>query len=210
MPKVNTKEITNTQQTTSQSETKEKNKIFLYIGIALLLAVSGILIFLAVKNNIKLGSEISEQEQELVEVVSEEYEVQNDEGNNEASIIEKSTQEGVDETLENANMVAEKFPKDIPLPGGIVVSSSYGGNSTEVYIETNSSVKEIMDWYVNALESEGWKITAKTSEEQKEGNVKAVIEFAKTSEEKERKGQVLIETNPSIQVTMVTVKEILN
>ena len=204
MSDVDKKEVIDTQQATPQPKAKEKNKTFLYVGIVVLFAIASILIFLTIKKFEDIPQVVE------IEEVLEEYGVLKEEGNDEAKITEESTQGSIDGTLEEANIITEKFPKDIPLPGGIVVSSSYGGNLVEVRIETNSSVEEVVNWYSNALKKEDWEITAKTSEEPKEGATKTIIKFTKTVEEKERKGEVLIETNPQIQVTAITVREILN
>ena len=90
-----------------------------------------------------------------------------------------------------------------------MTGSSYDEFSIDVDIEIDSTVEEILDWYVETLEEEGWEITARSSQEPIEGYINASIKFAKTEGEEERKGDISIGTNPLIQTTTVTVKEIL-
>jgi hypothetical protein len=201
--------VVNTQQKTPQPETKKKNKIFLYIGIGIviLLAIGGAVVFFVLKGLGNLGSETLEQGQEWVEEVSEDYEVQEDEDEEETWQMKKSTEESVGGTLEKADMVTDKFPEDIPLPGGIVTGSSYDDYSIDVNVEIDSTVEEIIDWYVTALKEEGWEITERSSEEPMEGYIAGEIEFAK--EDEERRGTIEIDTNPLMQVTSVKVRELL-
>jgi hypothetical protein len=209
MAEANKEGVVNTQQNTPQPEPKKKNKIFLYIGIGIvvLLAIGGAVVFFVLKGLVKLGSETLEQGQEWVEEVSEDYEFTEDEDGDETWQMKKSTEESVDGDLEEADMVTEEFPEDIPLPGGIVTGSSYDDYSIDVTIEIDSTVEEIMDWYVTALEEEGWEITARSSEEPMEGYIAGEIEFAK--EDEERRGTIQIDTNPLMQVTNVEVRELL-
>jgi hypothetical protein len=159
------------------------------------------------KGLVKLGSETLEQGQEWVEEVSEDYEFTEDEDGDETWQMKKSTEESVDGDLEEADMVTEEFPEDIPLPGGIVTGSSYDDYSIDVTVEIDSTVEEIIDWYVTALEEEGWEITARSSEEPMEGYIAGEIDFAK--EDEERRGTIRMETNPLMQVTNVKVRELL-
>jgi hypothetical protein len=209
MAEANKEGVVNTQQNTPQPEPKKKNKIFLYIGIGIvvLLAIGGAVVFFVLKGLVKLGSETLEQGQEWVEEVSEDYEFTEDEDGDETWQMKKSTEESVDGDLEEADMVTEEFSEDIPLPGGIVTGSSYDDYSIDVTIEIDSTVEEIMDWYVTALEEEGWEITARSSEEPMEGYIAGEIEFAK--EDEERRGTIQIDTNPLMQVTNVKVRELL-
>jgi hypothetical protein len=209
MAEANKEGVVNTQQNTPQPEPKKKNKIFLYIGIGIvvLLAIGGAVVFFVLKGLVKLGSETLEQGQEWVEEVSEDYEFTEDEDGDETWQMKKSTEESVDGDLEEADMVTEEFPEDIPLPGGIVTGSSYDDYSIDVTIEIDSTVEEIIDWYVTALEEEGWEITARSSEEPMEGYIAGEIEFAK--EDEERRGTIRMETNPLMQVTNVKVRELL-
>jgi len=211
MAEANKEEVVNTQQTTPQPETPQKNKIFLYIGIGIvvLLVIGGAVVFFVLRGLVKLGTDVVEEGREWVEEVSEDYELEKNEDGEETWQMKKSTEQAVDGDLEEADMVTDKFPKDIPLPGGIVTGSSYDEFSIDVDIEIDSTVKEIMDWYVIALEEKGWEITARSSEEPMAGYVAGEIEFTKTEGEEERRGEVSISTNPLIQVTVVTIKEIL-
>lgn len=211
MAKANKERAVNTEQTPPQPEPPKKNKIFLYIGIGLivLLVIGGAVVFFVLKGLVKLGSDTLEQKRGWVEKVLEDYEFQEDEDGDKTWVMKKSTEESVDGSLEEADMVTDKFPKDIPLPGGIVTGSSYDDFSIDVDIEIDSTVEEIMDWYVTALEEGGWEITARSLEKPMEGYIAGEIEFAKTKGEEQRRGEVSISTNPSIQVTTVTVKEIL-
>ncbi len=209
MAEANKEGVVNTQQNTPQPEPKKKNKIFLYIGIGIvvLLAIGGAVVFFVLKGLVKLGSETLEQGQEWVEEVSEDYEFTEDEDGDETWQMKKSTEESVDGDLEEADMVTEEFPEDIPLPGGIVTGSSYDDYSIDVTVEIDSTVEEIIDWYVTALEEEGWEITARSSEEPMEGYIAGEIDFAK--EDEERRGTIRMETNPLMQVTNVKVRELL-
>jgi hypothetical protein len=209
MAEANKEGVVNTQQNTPQPEPKKKNKIFLYIGIGIvvLLAIGGAVVFFVLKGLVKLGSETLEQGQEWVEEVSEDYEFTEDEDGDETWQMKKSTEESVDGDLEEADMVTEEFSEDIPLPGGIVTGSSYDDYSIDVTIEIDSTVEEIMDWYVTALEEEGWEITARSSEEPMEGYIAGEIDFAK--EDEERRGTIRMDTNPLMQVTNVKVRELL-
>lgn len=211
MAEANKEEVVNTQQTTPQPETPKKNKIFLYIGIGIvvLLVIGGAVVFFVLRGLVKLGTDVVEEGREWVEEVSENYELEENEDGEETWQMKKSTEQPVDGDLEEADMVTDKFPKDIPLPGGIVTGSSYDEFSIDVDIEVDSTVKEIMDWYVIALEEKGWEITARSSEEPMAGYVAGEIEFTKTEGEEERRGEISISTNPLIQVTVVTIKEIL-
>ena len=211
MAEANKEEVVNTQQTTPQPETPQKNKIFLYIGIGIvvLLVIGGAVVFFVLRGLVKLGTDVVEEGREWVEEVSEDYELEKNEDGEETWQMKKSTEQAVDGDLEEADMVTDKFPKDIPLPGGIVTGSSYDEFSIDVDIEIDSTVKEIMDWYVIALEEKGWEITARSSEEPMAGYVAGEIEFTKTEGEEERRGEISISTNPLIQVTVVTIKEIL-
>lgn len=209
MAEVNKDGVVNTQQNTPQPETKKKNKIFLYIGIGIvvLLAIGGAVVFFVLKGLVKLGSDTLEQGQEWVEEVSEDYEFTEDEDGDETWVMKKSTEESVDGTLEEADMVTDEFPEDIPLPGGIVTRSSYDDYSIDVTVEVDSTVDEIIDWYVTALEEEGWEITARSTEEPMEGYIAGEIEFAK--EDEDRRGTVEISTNPLMQVTNIKIRELL-
>ncbi len=211
MAEANKEEVVNTQQTTPQPETPQKNKIFLYIGIGIvvLLVIGGAVVFFVLRGLVKLGTDVVEEGREWVEEVSEDYELEKNEDGEETWQMKKSTEQAVDGDLEEADMVTDKFPKDIPLPGGIVTGSSYDDFSIDVDIEIDSTVEEIMDWYVIALEEKGWEITARSSEEPMAGYVAGEIEFTKTEGEEERRGEISISTNPLIQVTVVTIKEIL-
>ncbi|HRY22445.1 MAG TPA: hypothetical protein P5311_01620 [Candidatus Dojkabacteria bacterium] len=211
MAEANKEEVVNTQQTTPQPETPQKNKIFLYIGIGIvvLLVIGGAVVFFVLRGLVKLGTDVVEEGREWVEEVSEDYELEKNEDGEETWQMKKSTEQAVDGDLEEADMVTDKFPKDIPLPGGIVTGSSYDEFSIDVDIEIDSTVEEIMDWYVIALEEKGWEITARSSEEPMAGYVAGEIEFTKTEGEEERRGEISISTNPLIQVTVVTIKEIL-
>ena len=209
MADTNKEEVVKTQQTTPQPETKKKNKIFLYIGIGivLLLAIGGAIVFFVLKGLVNLGSETLKEEEEWVEEVSEDYELEENEDGEDTWQMKKSTEQPVDGDLEKKDLITKEFPEDIPLSGGIVTGSSYDEFSIDLKIDIDSTVEEIMDWYVKALEEKGWEITSKSSEEPMEGYIAGSIEFAK--EDEERRGDVSISTNPLIQVTTVTVREIL-
>lgn len=205
MAEANKEKVVNTQQTTLQPETKKKNKIFLYIGIGIfvLLAIGGTVVFFV----LKLGLETLEQGEEWAEEITEDYEIEENEDGEDTWQMKKSTEQSVDGKLEKEDLITEKFPEDIPLSGGIVTGSSYDDYSIDLKIDIDSTVEEIMDWYVNALEEEGWEITSRSSEEPMEGYITGSIEFAKADEE--RRGTISMETNPLMQVTSINIRELL-
>ena len=86
MAEANKEKVVNTEQTTSQPETKKKNKIFLYIGIGLfvLLAIGGAIVFFVFKGVFNLGEKALEQGEEWVEEVSEDYEFEEGEDGGDA------------------------------------------------------------------------------------------------------------------------------
>ncbi len=205
----NKEEVVKTQQTTPQPETKKKNKIFLYIGIGLvlLLAIGGAVVFFVLKGLVNLGSETLEEGQELVEEVSEDYELEENEDGEDTWQMKKSTEQSVDGELEKEDLITKEFPEDIPLSGGIVTGSSYDDYSIDLKMDVDSTVEETMAWYVEALEKEGWEITSRSSEEPMEGYIAGEIDFAK--EDEGRRGTIRMETNPLIQVTSIKIRELL-
>jgi len=209
MADANKEEGVKTQQTTPQPETKKKNKIFLYIGIGLvlLLAIGGAVVFFVLKGLINLGSETLEEGQELVEEVSEDYELEENEDGEDTWQMKKSTEQSVDGELEKEDLITKEFPEDIPLSGGIVTGSSYDDYSIDLKMDVDSTVEETMAWYVEALEKEGWEITSRSSEEPMEGYIAGEIDFAK--EDEGRRGTIRMETNPLIQVTSIKIRELL-
>ena len=118
---------------------------------------------------------------------------------------EKSTEEKVDGKLENEEEINEEFPKDIPLSGGVVVSSAYNeGYSVEVAMEVNSSVGEITEWYDTKLKEAGWSAIIEGEEnESMEGYEEKSITFKNMEET--RDGKVRITTSPYQDFSNVTI-----
>jgi len=195
---------------------KKKSKTLWYIigGVIFILILIPVLAFLLIGGVIKKGVDLVEDNVDNYEVVVEEEtgEEESDtesteEGDEETWQMKKSTEEAVDGDLEKEDLITDEFPEDIPLPGGIVTGSSYDDSSIDLKIDIDSTVEEIMDWYVEALEEEGWEITSRSSEEPMEGYFAGEIEFAK--EEEERRGTIDMEKNPFIQVTSIKIRELL-
>lgn len=209
MAEANKEEVVKTEETTLTTEPKKKSKTLLYIviGVLVLFILGGIVVFLVLKGIVKKGVDTLKDEQEIVEQVADDYEITEDEDGEETWTYKKSTEEGVDGKLEKEDLVTEKFPKDIPLSGGIVTGSSYDEYSIDLKIDIDSTVEEIMDWYVEALEEEGWEITSKSSEEPLEGYITGEIEFAKADEE--RRGTISLEVSPLQKVTSIKIRELL-
>jgi hypothetical protein len=187
-------------------EEKKKSNTLLYviIGIVVFLVVLGVAVFLVLRGVINRGKALYEEETERIE---EAFEITEDEDGEETWMFTKSTEESVDGDLEKEDLVSDRFPEDIPLPGGIVTASSYDDYALEVKVDINSSVEEIMDWYEEALAEEGWEITSRSSQESMEGWITGTIQFTKDDEE--RKGRVDMDTNPYQEVTSVRIRELL-
>ena len=183
---------------------KKKSKALLYIiiGIVVFLIAISVAAFFVVKGLLKKGVDTVKDGTEWIEDVTDDYEISDDE---DSFMYKKTTEEEVGGDLEKKDLVTEKFPKDIPLSGGVVTGSSYDEYSIEVKIDINSSVEEVIEWYAQKLEEEGWEITSKSSEERVEGWITGSIEFTK----EERKGSIELETSPYQKVVNVTVAELL-
>lgn len=201
------------EQSTEQPpvEQKKKSKTLLYvvIGIFVFLVVIAVAAFLVTRGLIKKGLSVLEDGgEEFVEQLDKTSEDSNDEETEEDTFLyDKTTEEAIDGKLEKSNLITDNFPDDIPLPGGLVTSSSYDDYAVEVKIDINSTIEEIMDWYEDALIKKGWEITSKSSEQPYEGWETGSIKFAKETEERE--GRLDLDRNPYQQVTTIRVREIL-
>lgn len=207
------KEETPSIPTPTNPEKKKSNTVlYVVIGVIVFLGVLTVAGFFVVKGLINKGVDTLEDSVNLFEEVSDEdadsdSEQSEDEEDGDQWLYKASTEEKVDGDLEKDNLVSSKFPSDIPLCGGVVTGSSYDEWTLETKIETASEVEEVLAWYVDALQEEGWEITSQTSDEVVEGYATASVDFAST--DGERKGEVRIETSPFYQVSLVTVQEIL-
>jgi hypothetical protein len=191
---------------------KEKKKsntlLYVIIGIVVFLMVLAVAAFLVVRGLVKKGVSVFEDETERIErQIEEDFEITEDEDGEETWMFSKSTEEEVDGELEREDLITDRFPEDIPLPGGIVTASSYDDYSLEIKLDINSSVEEIMDWFEEALAEEGWEITSRSSQESMEEWVTGTIQFSK--EEEERKGRIDLDTNPYQEITSVRIRELL-
>lgn len=200
--------VKSTEQTTSTTTApKKKSNTLLYIiiGFVVFLTVLAVATFFVVRGLVKKGVDSLEEGQEWVEQIAEESEVEEGE-NGETWLYKKSTEEKVDGELEKENLINKNFPDDIPLPGGIVTASSYSSDySVDVEIDINSTVEEILDWYENALEEDGWVITSRSSQEDVEGWVSGRLEFE--PEDGERRFRISLDTNPYQDFTSITITE---
>jgi len=214
------KKVAQNNETTSTPEEsttpKKKSKTLWYIigGVIFILILIPVVGFLVVRGVIKKGVDLVEENVDNYEMViedeteDEESDTEStEEGDEETWQMKKSTEEGVEGDLEKEDLITGEFPEDIPLSGGIVTGSSYDDSSIDLKMDIDSTVAEIMDWYVEALEEEGWEITSRSSEEPMEGYFTGEIEFAK--EEEERRGTIDMEKNPFIQVTSIKIRELL-
>ena len=190
---------------------KKKSNVIWYIigGILLVLILIPVIAFFFLRGvfnryvgNVEDTIEFYEQEWEEVDTGIEEAEDTED-----GWRFRKSTEEGVDGDLEKEDLITDRFPQDIPISGGIVTSSSYDNWSIEVNLDIDSSVEEILEWYANALEEEGWEITSRSSQEAMEGWVSGSLQFAK--EDEDRTGRLNADTNPYQEVTSVRLRETL-
>lgn len=202
MPKVE-KKPTESKEPTIQPNTPEKKKsntvLYIVIGVIVFLGVLTTAGVLVVRGLLKKGEDELDKIQETID---DEFEVTEGEDGTEWK-YKTPTEEEVDGELEKSDQVTSKFPDDIPLPGGIVKGSSYDEYSIDVDIDCNSSVEDIVEWYVKELEEEGWEITSRSVEEPMEGWVNGTLEFAL----EERNGSVTLETNPYQDYTSIRISE---
>ena len=192
-------------------EKKKKSKVLLYviIGIFVFLIVIGVAAFLFVRGLINRATDVYDEADTIIEQFDDiEIDTDSEEDGEETWRLKMPTEESVDGDLEKDNLVNREFPSDIPLSGGIVTASSFSADySVEVSIDVNSTVEEVLDWYEQALEEEGWVITGRSSQESMEGWISGRIDFE--SEDGERTGRINIDTNPFQDYTSITVREYL-
>lgn len=194
-----------------QEEKKPKTLLYIIIGIFVFLLVLGAVGFFVIKVFLKQrisllnkGREkLIEQADKFIDIAEDE---DKDENEDEDFFYTKSTEKTVDGDLEKKELITDKFPTDIPLPGGLVTASSYDKYDIEVKIDINSTIDEIIEWYEKALIEKGWEITSKSSEDF-EGWKTGSIEFVKEAEERE--GSVTLDRNPFVKVTTIRVRESL-
>jgi cytoskeletal protein RodZ len=194
-----------------QAPEKKKSNIILYIvlGIVALLVVAGIVAFFVVKGLFKKGVDyLQDSQDQIEEVVDDSNQEDEDENDSEDEWqLEKSTNNGVDDDLESEDMLTSKFPDDIPLSGGRVKSSSYDDLTIDAVLDVDNTVDEIKEWYVEALQENGWIITSQSQDEPLEGWETVDISFE--SEDGERRGSVEITLADYQSIPTVTVTEIL-
>ena len=199
----------NTEKTPVVQEKKKSNTLlYVIIGIFVFLLVIGVAAFLLLRGLINRGRTLYEEESERIErEIEDTFDISEDEDGEETWMFAKSTEEAVDGELERSDLVTDRFPEDIPLPGGLVTSSSYDNLSIEVKVDIDSTVEEIMNWFEEALIEEGWEITARSSQESMEGWITGTMQFSK--EDEERKGRIDLDKNPYQEVTNVRIRELL-
>jgi cytoskeletal protein RodZ len=197
--------------TEGKPQEKKKSKVVLYIvlGIVALLVVAGIVAFFVVKGLFKKGVDyLQDSQDQIEEVIDDSNEEGEDENDSEEEWqLEKSTENGVDDSLESKDMLTSKFPDDIPLSGGKVKSSSYDDLTIDVVLDIDNTVDEIKEWYVEALQENGWIITSQSQDEPLEGWETVEISFE--SEDGERHGSIEIMLADYQTIPTVTVTEIL-
>ena len=203
MPETKKEKEVETNNTPTTPEKKKSNTVlYVVIGVIVFLGILTTVGVLVVRGLLKKGVSELEKVQEGIE---QEFEVSED---GEEWKYKTPTEEEVDGELEKSDQVTSKFPDDIPLPGGIVKGSSYDEYSIDVDIDCNSSVEDIVEWYVKELEEEGWEITSRSVEEPMEGWVNGTLEFS--SEAKDgRRGSISVETNPYQDYSSIRIRELL-
>lgn len=203
MPETKKEKEVETNNTPTTPEKKKSNTVlYVVIGVIVFLGILTTVGVLVVRGLLKKGVSELEKVQEGIE---QEFEVSED---GEEWKYKMPTEEKVDGKLEKSDQVTDKFPKDIPLPGGIVKASSFDDYSIEVTIDTNSTVEEIMEWFAEELEKEGWEITSRSTEEPMEGWINGTLEFS--SEAKDgRRGSISVETNPYQDYSSIRIRELL-
>ena len=188
-----------------QEEKKSKTLLYVIIGIFVFLLVLGAVGFFVIKVLLKQGvSLLNKEGEKLIEQADKFIDTSEEEDEDEDFSYSKSTEKTVDGDLEKKELITDKFPTDIPLPGGLVTASSYDEFDIEVKIDIDSTIEEIIEWYEKALVEKGWEITSKSSEDF-EGWKTGSIDFAKGAEE--RKGSVTLDRNPYVKVTTIRVRE---
>jgi len=188
-----------------QEEKKSKTLLYVIIGIFVFLLVLGAVGFFVIKVLLKQGvSLLNKEGEKLIEQADKFIDTSEDEDEDEEFSYSKSTEKTVDGDLEKKELITDKFPTDIPLPGGLVTASSYDEFDIEAKIDIDSTIDEIIEWYEKALVEKGWEITSKSSEDF-EGWETGSIDFAKVAEE--RKGSVSLDRNPYVKVTTIRVRE---
>jgi hypothetical protein len=202
------------KKTESTTPKKKSNTIWYIIGgIFLVLILIPVIAFFFLRSvfNRYVGDveeTVGRYEQEIedsdIEIIEDE-----DEDGEESWGFQKSTDESVDGELEKEDLITDRFPEDIPVSGGIVTSSSYDDWNIEVNLDVDSTVEEILEWYANALEEEGWEITSRSSQESMEGWISGTLMFTKEDDEEERKGRLNADTNPYQEVTSIRLRETL-
>jgi hypothetical protein len=183
--------------------------LYIVLGIVALLVVAGIVAFFVVKGLFKKGVDyLQDSQDQIEEVVDDSNQEDEDENDSEDEWqLEKSTNNGVDDDLESEDMLTSKFPDDIPLSGGRVKSSSYDDLTIDAVLDVDNTVDEIKEWYVEALQENGWIITSQSQDEPLEGWETVDISFE--SEDGERRGSVEITLADYQSIPTVTVTEIL-
>jgi hypothetical protein len=207
--KENTTTPSSKQNAPATGEKKKKSKTIWYIvgGIVLLLIIIPIVAFFVLRGLFKKGVDTLEESVDQYEQVVEEEDADTTTDEDEDSYLyKKPTEETVDGDLEDSQKINSRFPDDLPLSGGIVTASSYSSDSsTDVELDVNSTVEEVLDWYESAFEELDWVITERSSSEDVENWISG--EVSAETEDGERRIRVRAETNPYQDFTSVSISE---
>lgn len=155
---------------TTETKTVEKKKggagkivmIVLAVILVILLLCGGVAFF-AYRSATDRVEEVSDVWREVEQEVEREIEEFEEEAfdYNQEDEAEESEYPKTDEQLLEQNLISDRFPEDIPLPGGQVRDSSFDRWSVNVNIMTSSSVEEAFLWYEETMEGTDWVITSK-------------------------------------------------
>ena len=208
---------TKVEESTPVAEEPKKKKggktvliiVLVLVGILLLCGLGG---YFGLRAYI---ADLFEEVEDAVEVVDEEVDesvdffipdVEEDEPSFEDGEEElESDLPKVEDDMEDADLVSDRFPEDIPLSGGKVTSSSFDQWGVKVDLQTSSSVEDAYTWYEEALEDTDWVVTSKSRDD-----TSASIDFNNGEERRSddyRSGSVRINRYEWRDYAQITVRE---
>lgn len=212
------------QNKEEKTDKKKKQRNLLYISagvLAVLLSTGIILIATGVISkdffyNSDSGNGKTEKPKlkpfELEEEDSEPVLVETEQG----LMFEKKTELGFEDELEGKDMILSSFPPEIPLPGGLVLSSQETALGVSVVIEVNSTAGELFDWYISKFVEKGWIIENQIVQAENETWFSSSIEYRSVQEGeitegyKPIRGVISIERTSQQQSPVVTVSSFFN